>query len=111
MQRFLLERRIRDVHARLVRARALRSFGGRGQGLRVYGKLLGQLLLRTLERGQRVHLAMLSRGFSGEFHSRRRQHIGRAELLFTGGWSAFFILLRLVNLPQLFGTWIMELLR
>ena len=100
-----------DEARRMVRARALRSCRGRGQGIKVYGAMLGQLLLRTLERAQRVHRAMLCRGFSGEFHSLRRLRIGRAELFFTGGWSAFFVLLRIVNLPQLFGSWVMELLR
>lgn len=96
---------------RMVRARALRSFHGRGLGMRIFGQMIGQLLLRTLERAQRVHLAMLCRGFDGEIRSLRRLHIGRAELLFTGGWSALFVLLRLYNLPQLLGSWITELLR
>jgi len=96
---------------RMVRARALRSFHGRGQDMRVFGKLIGQLLLRTLERAQRIHRAMLCRGFRGEFHSLRRLHIGRREVVFTCGWSATFLLLRFVNLTQLFGSRIMELLQ
>ena len=100
-----------DEALRMVRARSLRSVQRHGQGMRVFGKLVGQLLLRTLERAQRIHRAMLCRGFTGEFRTLRRLHFGRKELVFTCGWSAFFILLRLVNLPQLFGSWIMELLR
>lgn len=97
--------------SRMARARSLRSFQGRGQGIRVFGKLIGQLLLRTLERAQRIHRAMLCRGFNGEFHSLRRLEIGRKELVFTLAWSAFFILLRLVNLSELLGAWFMELFR
>ena len=96
---------------RMVRARALRSFHGRGMGMRIFGQMIGQLLLRTLERAQRVHLAMRCRGFDGEIRSLRRLHIGRAEVFFTGGWSLIFVLLRCVNLPQLFGSWLTELLR
>lgn len=96
---------------RMVRARALRSFHGRGLGMKIFGQMVGQLLLRTLDRAQRVHLAMLCRGFNGEIRSLRRLHIGRAELLFTGGWTALFVLLRLVNLPQLLGSWVTELFR
>jgi len=88
---------------RLVRARALRSFRSRGHGLRVFGHLIGQLLLRTLDRAQRIHMAMLCRGFDGEIRMTRHLRIGRAELCFVVGWSSLFLLLRLVNLPQLLG--------
>ncbi len=97
--------------SRMNRARALRAFQGRGLGLKTFGVMIGQLLLRTVDRAQRVHLAMLCRGFDGQIRSFRRLRIGRAEVLFTLGWSALFILLRLVNLPQKLGLWVTELLR
>lgn len=92
-----------DEALRLVRARALRSFGGRGLGLRVYGHVLGHLLLRSVARAQRVHRAMLCRGFDGEFRVMRRLRIGVPEVVFTVGWSALFLLFRLYNVPQLLG--------
>ena len=55
-----------DEALRLVRARSLRSFQGRGLGFKVFTHLIGQLLLRTLARAQRIHLAMRSRGFDGK---------------------------------------------
>jgi cobalt/nickel transport system permease protein len=100
-----------DEGVRLVRARALRSFGRRGQGMRIFGHLAGQLLLRTLERAKRIHLAMLCRGFDGEIRMLRPARIGRPEVLFTLGWSAAFILLRLYNLPQILGGLLTELAR
>lgn len=93
-----------DEGLRMARARELRSFAGRGMGLRVYGSLVGSLLLRTWERAERIHMAMLSRGFRGEFHIRRECRFGRRELLFTLGWCAIFMLLRFVNVPQLIGA-------
>lgn len=92
-----------DEALRLTRARALRANGGRGLGMRVYASLLGHLLLRTLDRARRIHLAMRCRGFSGEIRSLQRLRIGRPEVLFTLGWCALFIALRLWNLPQLLG--------
>lgn len=90
--------------ARLVRARTLRSVrGGGGTGLRVFASLAGQLLLRTLDRAQRVHLAMLCRGFDGEIRLLRPLRIGPREITFLAGWSAFFLLLRLENIPRLLG--------
>jgi cobalt/nickel transport system permease protein len=54
---------------------------------------------------------MLARGFSGEFHTRREFHFGARELLFLCGWSALFITLRLLNLPQLLGTFVTGIIR
>jgi cobalt/nickel transport system permease protein len=100
-----------DEAQRLVRARALRSFGGRGLGMQVFGHLAGQLLLRTLDRAQRLHLAMLCRGFDGEVRQLRPLRIGRQEVVFTLGWSAAFVALRLYNLPQLLGRLLTEFSR
>jgi cobalt/nickel transport system permease protein len=97
--------------ARMVRARSLRSFDGRGQGFRAYTSLLGHLLLRTLDRAQRLHLAMLSRGFDGEIRLLHGLRLRGRDLAFFLGWSGVFVLLRLVNISQLWGTWVMELLK
>lgn len=92
-----------DEALRLARARALRSCGGRGLGLRVYANMMGQLLLRTLDRAKRIHIAMRLRGFTGELRSARRLRIGWRDLVFTLGWSGAFIALRVWNLPQFLG--------
>ncbi|MCV2488945.1 cobalt ECF transporter T component CbiQ [Geodermatophilus sp. YIM 151500] len=47
-------------------ARESRGFRGRHLGaLRVLGPAVGALFVRSFERGERVHLAMLSRGYAG----------------------------------------------
>lgn len=88
---------------RMARARSLRSFAGRGLGLRVLGCILGQLLLRTMDRAQRIHQAMLCRGFAGEVRLGRTLRLRGADLAFMAGWLAFFALARSVNLAQLLG--------
>jgi len=94
-----------DEGVRTARARQLRSFGKRGLGLRQFGSLVGHLLLRTWERAERIHMAMLARGFAGQIHTTRPPgRFGQAEWLFLGGWSSLFLLLRLTNLPQLLGS-------
>jgi len=92
-----------DEGGRVARARQLRSCGSRGLGLRHFGPLLGHLLLRTWERAERIHMAMLARGFTGEVHARHQGHLGRREVLFVLGWATLFIALRLSNLPLLLG--------
>ena len=51
-------------------ARESRGFRGRHLGaLRVLGPAAGSLFVRSYERGERVHLAMLSRGYTGRLPS------------------------------------------
>jgi cobalt/nickel transport system permease protein len=92
-----------DEGGRMARARSLRSFGDRGMGMKVFGSLVGHLLLRTIDRAQRIYMAMLSRGFHGEFRFRRPLKIGMPEITFMLGWSALFVFLRIYNLPRLLG--------
>jgi cobalt/nickel transport system permease protein len=96
--------------ARAARARELRAFGGKGRGLASYASLLGHLLLRTWLRAERIHMAMLSRGFNGAFPARQNDRFGAREAGFLLGWSALFLLLRLENLPRLLGTAVLGVL-
>jgi cobalt/nickel transport system permease protein len=55
---------------RMRMAREARGFRGRHLGaLRVLGPTAGALFIRSFERGERVHLAMLSRGYTGSLPS------------------------------------------
>lgn len=88
---------------RMARARALRSFEGRGMGWRVYAQMLGSLLLRTVARAQRIHHAMLARGFDGSVRIVRTLRFTRRDAVFTVGWSLAFVLMRVVNVPVFLG--------
>ncbi|MSM40226.1 MAG: cobalt ECF transporter T component CbiQ [Geobacter sp.] len=88
---------------RMARARSLRSFAGKGLGMRVYASLVGHLLLRTFERAQRIYQAMLSRGFRGEFPPRRPLRFGLLDFLFVASWAMLFLLFRVVNVASLLG--------
>ena len=89
---------------RMVRARSLRVFDGKGMGLAAYGSLLGHLLLRTLDRAQRIHSAMWCRGFDGSIRIMKPLSMGGREVLFMAGWIAFFITMRIFNVPLLLGS-------
>ncbi|QEM68615.1 cobalt ECF transporter T component CbiQ [Geobacter sp. FeAm09] len=90
--------------AQVSRARELRTFGNRGRGIGIYGSMIGHLLLRTWMRAERIHMAMLARGFSGAFHTRRQFCFGPRETVFVLGWSLFFITVRLVPVAHLLGA-------
>ena len=95
-----------DEGVRVSRARQLRSFDGKGSGMKTCGSMLGHLLLRTWLRAERIHMAMLSRGFTGEFHTRRKFHFGTREMLFLMVCFAMFITLRLHDASQLLGGFV-----
>ncbi len=90
--------------SRMIRARSLRSFDSGGMRFKVFVPLLGQLLLRTLDRAQRIHLAMLCRGFDGHIRISRPMTFGYRETRFVFFWSLFFILARCYNLPVYMGN-------
>jgi cobalt/nickel transport system permease protein len=93
------------------RARELRSAGKAAMGITTFGSLVGHLLLRTWERAERIHMAMLARGFVGEFHARREFRFGAKDLLFLLGWSSLFIIMRHWNVSRIFGNLVTGLLR
>lgn len=89
--------------ARMVRARNLRSFDGRGSGLAVYGSLVGHLLLRTVNRAQRIYNAMVCRGFDGTIRIMREAGFTFRDFVFIITWCMLFSLFRFVNIAQLAG--------
>jgi cobalt/nickel transport system permease protein len=100
-----------DEASRMVRARALRAFGGKGMGFSVFTSMIGQLLLRALDRAQRIHRAMRCRGFDGEIRVFRELTFGGRDGIFLLGWSTLFVLMRLVDIPQWMGDRVAELIR
>jgi cobalt/nickel transport system permease protein len=76
----------------LLRARDCRSaaLDGAGGGsvlwrAQVTGRLVGTLFLRAFERSERIYVAMLSRGYTGELHTLRPRALDRRDLLFGMG--------------------------
>ncbi len=89
--------------ARMSLARELRSPGGASLPLAVYGSLLGHLLLRAMERAQRIYQAMVARGFNGQLRSTRPLRWRRVDTLFVAVCWGSFVLARQVDLAHLLG--------
>ncbi|MBU1355660.1 MAG: cobalt ECF transporter T component CbiQ [Candidatus Edwardsbacteria bacterium] len=90
--------------ARTTQAYALRAFNKKGLKREVWGPLLGQILLRTIDRAQRVYDAMCLRGFAGEYHVGKAPRPGLGDFLYVMGWGTFFAASRAVNLPLWLGN-------
>jgi len=88
------------------RARDARSFGRRSYPLRVWGRMIGQLLLRTFERSVRIGRAMSARGFTGRMPDAPGPAAPwtRGDTLFLAGWSAALLLLRLLQPAERLGS-------
>lgn len=89
---------------RIWRAYSIRSPHQKGIHRRAWGSLLGQLILKTLERAQRVYRAMCLRGFTGEYHTAGHSRITSWDAAYLAGWSLFFALVRIYNIPVLIGS-------
>jgi len=88
--------------ARMARASELRA-PGKKRSLLELGSLLGHLLLRALDRGQRIHLAMRCRGFSGHIQSLRPMRFRPSDAAFVAIWAAFFAGVRFFDLIDRMG--------
>jgi cobalt/nickel transport system permease protein len=102
MHRYLFV--LTDEAVRLQRAYTLRAAAGRRLPLTLYASLLGQLLLRAFDRAQRVHAAMLARGFDGQLRLAESCRWQRRDTAFVVLWGAYFALVRQVDLPRAIGT-------
>ncbi|MEG1617558.1 MAG: cobalt ECF transporter T component CbiQ [Bacteroidales bacterium] len=78
----------------MSRARDSRSFGKKGFSIKTWGVLTGQLMIRTFERAERIHNAMISRGFTGNIKGDLKHTWNYKDTFYLIGWSLFFILLR-----------------
>jgi cobalt/nickel transport system permease protein len=84
-----------DELYRMKRARDSRSFGGRWLWhSKVIGHMIGWLFLRSFHRGERVYLAMLSRGYNGTMPETAAGRFGWGELFFLS-LSPILIFLRI----------------
>ncbi len=101
---------IMEEGMRMVRAKRCRSFSKQDTGMKAFGHMLGHLLLRSLDRAQRIHSAMSCRGFDGHIPSMKQLRLTSGDVAFVAGWSGLFIIMRLYNISQLLGSFITEVI-
>lgn len=90
-----------EEYARMERARECRTVRPLGRRrFAIYGHQLGALVLRSWDRADRVHSAMLSRGFTGVWPTRSHWTFGAREAAFLASFAAALLILRLALAPQ-----------
>lgn len=85
-------------------AYSLRAPNQKGIQHKAWGSLLGQLLIRTYDRGQRVYQAMMLRGFQGEYHFNSLSNSLLKDIMYLLIWITYFLMVRYYNIPMILGS-------
>ncbi len=88
----------------MYHAYILRSPGEKGIKMKDMGAFLGQLLLRSFGRAERVYYAMKCRGFEGEIHFSEHRKLKRSDGICLVLTATALILLRCFNISRLLGS-------
>ena len=73
-----------DEIIKMKRARDSRCFGGKWLWhAKTVGHMIGTLFLRSYERAERIYIAMVSRGYEGEFNRVKSQAFKRRDFVFV----------------------------
>ena len=92
-----------DEIGRTLRCYALRAQRRAPPSFGVFRSMLAALFLRSLARAERVHAAMLCRGFSGSLPRAGSRGFTRLDLAYVAGWIAFFGAVRSIDFTQWIG--------
>lgn len=88
---------------RVVQAYHLRAPGQRGIAPAAVGSLLGQMLLRTVDRGEALYQSMTLRGFTGDFAFAPLPGPRALDALWLLLWAALFFALRFLPVLEMLG--------
>lgn len=97
--------------SRIYNAYTLRAPQQKGINSSVWGSMLGQLLLRTYDRANRVYQAMKLRGFENQYYGVNIEKASKADIIYLVSWTVFFLIARFFNIPMLLGLLMTEVIR
>ena len=89
---------------RITQAYQLRAPGQKGVHYKVWGSLLGQMLLRSMDRANDIYDSMLLRGFDGEFRTGQKEKLKAADFLWPLLFGAVIVLLRIFPAAEIVGA-------
>ncbi|CAH2212911.1 cobalt ECF transporter T component CbiQ [Tepidibacter aestuarii] len=96
---------IEEVYT-IVSAYSIRSLYETGINFKVWGPLMGNLLIRTIDKSQRIYQAMCCRGFLGEYNIGKENIIKTKDAVYICLWINYFILVRYLNITNIVGLMI-----
>lgn len=87
---------------RITQAYSMRAPGQRGINFKVWGSLVGQMLLRSVDKAQIVYESMVMRGFNGDFYVKSSKSANGIIYLIV--WVGILTLLRVFPLFEIVGN-------
>ncbi len=79
---------------RIMTAYSLRAPSQKGIHYKAWGALVGQWLLRSMDRAEMVYESMLLRGFNGEF-SFKKKALKLQDFIYPIAWACIFVIIKL----------------
>lgn len=89
---------------RMMQAYRLRAPGQRGIHVKAWGAFAGQLLLRSVDRAQRVYESMLLRGYTGEIIGKRPAAKRGISIGYAVSWTLILAGIRVLPVFQIVGS-------
>lgn len=90
-----------DEAGRLLKAYYMRAPNQSGVKIRVWGSMVGQLLIRTFNRAQTIYQSMVLKGYNGRYNSVVGKRIKPGDVVYFALWLAFIAAVRIYNVPLL----------
>lgn len=88
---------------RISTAYALRAPNQKGIHYKAWGSLLGQMLLRSVDRAQTVYESMTLRGYHTDFYRKSRDPVRKKDIQYLLFWFCFILVLRVFPIFEIAG--------
>ena len=88
---------------RITQAYSLRAPGQKGVHYKVWGSLVGQFLIRSMDKADIVYESMCLRGYNGEFSFVEKSSITGTDIIYLCVWTAIFIGFRVFPIISIVG--------
>lgn len=85
-------------------AYSLRAPNQKGIHYKVWGSLIGQLLLRSMDKAENIYQSMCLRGYTGEFSYAHNIKYDSRDYTYFIAWLTIFITIRFVNISEIMGN-------
>ncbi len=88
---------------RMTQAYALRAPGQKGIAVSAWGPMIGQLLLRSMDRASLLYQSMCLRGYSSDLPATPALKMKSSDLIYLAGFCAGLIAMRIYPVTELLG--------
>lgn len=90
--------------SRMTQAYSLRAPGQKGVHFKVWGSMVGGLLLRSMDRAGQVYESMCLRGYQGEFYYGSGKKFAGKDAVYLVVWTVVFLLFRFLPVLEWIGN-------